>query len=105
MFKSISWQEYLYVIGLIAAGYYVIVVAVFYSRDILSKLRGAPVLKAKTPQPNPASPKEKLMGAISDAPKKKIPIKQSEAAADEIFIDSDPEELLAAQRIDSPAAE
>jgi hypothetical protein len=78
---------------------------VFYSRDILSKLRGAAVPKAKSPQPIQASHKEKFMGAISDAPKKKIPIKQSEATADELFIDSDPEALLAAQRIDSPAAE
>ena len=105
MFKSISWQEYLYAIGLIATGYYVIMVVVFYSRDILSKLRGATVPKAKAPQQNQGSHKEKFMGAISDAPKKKIPIKQSEAAADELFINSDPEELLAAQRIDSPAAE
>jgi hypothetical protein len=105
MFKSISWQEYIYAIGLIAAGYYVLVVAVFYSRDILSKLRGATVPKGKSPRPSQASHKEKFMGAISDAPKKKIPIKQSEAAADEFFIESDPEELMAAQRIDSPAAE
>lgn len=105
MFKTISWQEYLYTISVIAAGYYVIVVAVYYSRDILSRIKGATIPRVKQTQPSPQNQKGKFMGAISDAPKKRIPIKQSEVSAEEIVIESDPEELLQAQRVDSPAAE
>lgn len=105
MFKSISWQEYLYVIGLIAAGYYVVIVAVFYSRDIIGRLKGATVPKAKSNPSNQISSKEKFMGATSNAPAKKIPVKQTVATSEEIIIESDPEELLSAQRADSPAAE
>lgn len=105
MFKSISWQEYLYAIGLIAAAYYVVVVAVFYSRDILSRLKGATISKPTTPQRTEPDHKQKFMGAISNAPAKKIPIKQSQASAEDLFIETDPEELLAVQRIESPAAE
>jgi hypothetical protein len=106
MFKSISWQEFLYAVAVLSGGYYIIVIAVFYSRDILNKLRGAP---ATSPKADPVNKKlnrsEKFMGAISTAPPKKIPIKVSTAGSDELIIESDTEELNAANRADSPAAE
>jgi hypothetical protein len=105
MFKSISWQEYLYAIGVISLGYYAIVAAIFYSRDILSKLKGAAVPKTSPSQPAPKRNNQNFMGAISKAAPKKIPIKESTAFGDELFIDSNPEELMAAQCADSPAAE
>jgi hypothetical protein len=105
MFKSISWQEYLYGIGLLAVGYYIVIVAIYYSRDILAKVKGASVSKAKSTAVNQPLTKEKFMGAISDAPRKKIPIKQSLAVSEELSMEVDPEKLLAAQRADSPASE
>jgi hypothetical protein len=106
MFKSISWQEFLYAVALLSGGYYVIVVTVFYSKDILNKLRGIP---ANSPKANPAKTQvnksEKFMGAISTVSPKKIPIKVSTAGSEELIIESDPEELNAANRADSPAAE
>ncbi|HEX5171959.1 MAG TPA: hypothetical protein VFW11_22425 [Cyclobacteriaceae bacterium] len=105
MFNSISWEEYLFTIGFIAAAYYAIVLAAFYSRDILLRLKGANVAMTKHGPANQVPQKGKFMGAISNAPLKKIPIKQSVAASDELTIESDPEELLSGQRIDSPAAE
>ena len=106
MFKSISWQEFLYAVALLSGGYYVIVVAVFYSRDILNKLRGVPAISPKTnPIKTQVNRNEKFMGAISTASPKKIPIKVSTAGSDELVIVSDPEVLNAANRADSPAAE
>ena len=106
MFKSISWQEFLYAVALLSGGYYVIVVAVFYSRDILNRLRGIPATSAKVNPAKTQTPKsEKFMGAISTASPKKIPIKVSTAGSDELIIESDPDELNAANRADSPAAE
>jgi hypothetical protein len=106
MFKTISWQEFLYAVALLSGGYYVIVAAVFYSRDIVNKLRGVP---ANSPEVNPAKTQtnkaEKFMGPISTASPKKIPIKVSTAGSEELIIESDPEELNAANRDDSPAAE
>jgi hypothetical protein len=106
MFKSISWQEFLYAVALLSGGYYVIVVAVFYSRDILNKLRGIPATSAKAnPAKTQINKSKKFMGAISTASPKKIPIKVSTAGSEELIIESDPEELNAANRADSPAAE
>jgi hypothetical protein len=106
MFKSISWQEFLYAVALLSGGYYVIVVAVFYSKDILNKLRGMPATSPKkSPTKTQINKNEKFMGAISPSSPKKIPIKVSTAEADELIIESDPEELNAANRADSPAAE
>lgn len=106
MFKSISWQEFLYAVALLSGGYYVIVVAVFYSRDILKKLRGVPAISPKAnPTKTQVNRSEKFMGAISTASPKKIPIKVSTAGSDELIIESDPEELNAANRADSAAAE
>lgn len=106
MFKSISWQEFLYAVALLSGGYYVIVVAVFYSKDILNKVRGIPSTSAKPNQAKTQLNKsEKFMGAISTASPKKIPIKVSTAGSEDLIIESDPEELNAANRADSPAAE
>jgi hypothetical protein len=105
MFKTISWQEYLYVIGLIAVGYYTVIGAIFYSRDILLRLKGANVPKVKPPTSSQPLPKEKFMGAISDSPRKKIPIKQSVLDSEALSIEVDSEKMLAAQRADSPASE
>jgi hypothetical protein len=105
MFKSISWQEYLYAVGVISIGYYALIIAVFYSRDILLKLKGAAVPKVKSVQHNFSGSKEKFMGAISNAPRKNIPVKQSIAETQELIFESDPEEMLSAYRADSLAAE
>lgn len=107
MFKSISWQEFLYAVALLSGGYYVIVVAVFYSKDILNKLRGMPATSPKgSPAKTQINKSEKFMGSISTAASpKKIPIKVSTAGSDELIIETDPEELNAANRADSPAAE
>jgi hypothetical protein len=106
MFKSISWQEFLYAVALLSGGYYLIVVAVFYSRDILNRLRGIPATSVKANLAKAQVNKnEKFMGAISTASPKKIPIKVSTVGSDELIIESDKEELSAANRADSPAAE
>jgi hypothetical protein len=105
MFKSISWQEYLYAIGAFSFGYYVIITAIFYSRDILLKVKGAAVSKASTPQPLRGKSNQQFMGAISSVAPKKIPVKESSATGEELFIESNPEDLMAAQYADSPAVE
>jgi hypothetical protein len=105
MFKSISWQEYLMAVGLLTAGYYIIVISVFYSRDVLLKLKGQAVSNNKPTQAATVDRGNTLMGAISNPPRKKIPIKQSVLEAEELTFESDPEEMLLAQRADSPAAE
>lgn len=106
MFKSISWQEFLYAVALLSSGYYVIVFAVFYSKDILNKLRGAPAMSTKANSvKSQVNRSEKFMGAISTASPKKIPIKVSTAGSEELIIESHPEELNAANRADSTAAE
>jgi hypothetical protein len=106
MFESISWQEFLYAVTLLSGGYYLIIGAVFYSKDILNKLRGVSAISSKANQGRtPINKSEKFMGAISTASPKKIPIKVSTAGSDELVIESNPEELNAANRADSPAAE
>ncbi len=101
MFKSISWQEYLFAVGCLAAGYYVITVAIFYSRDILQKLKGEPASKAKPDISKSNLPQGKFMGSISTSVRKQIPTKQSIASSEELSFESQPEELLAANRADS----
>lgn len=105
MFKSISWQEYLFAVGCLAAGYYVITLAIFYSRDILYKLKGVPASKAKPEISNTNSAPGKFMGSIATSIRKKIPTKQSTASSEDLSFESQPEELLAANRADSPAAD
>ncbi len=105
MFKSISWQDYLLAVGVLAAGYYLIVISVFYSRDILSRLKGATVSKTKAPQATPEAEAQKFMGAISNPVKKKIPLKQSISEGEELTFESDPEKMLWAQWQDSSASE
>lgn len=41
MFKSISWHAYLLVLSVIAGAYYIIVIAIFYPRDVIALLKGA----------------------------------------------------------------
>jgi hypothetical protein len=105
MFKSISWQEYLTAVGLIAAAYYAFIILVFYSRDIFLKIKGATVPKKTSSEPVKQEKATSLMGAISNPVRKKIPLKQSLISADEFIFDSDPEEMRAAHLGDSPAAD
>jgi hypothetical protein len=105
MFKSISWQEYLYAIALISLGYYAVIIAVFYSRDFLSKFRGATVLKTKPISPGTAQRPNTFMGAISNGAPRKLPVRESIATVEEITVELNPEELIAANKADSPAAE
>ncbi|RAV97649.1 hypothetical protein [Pseudochryseolinea flava] len=101
MFKSISWEEYLFAVGCLAAGYYVIAVAIFYSRDIVAKLKGESTSKAKPEISKSNFPQGKFMGSISTSVRKQIPTKQSIASSEELSFESQPEELLAANRADS----
>jgi hypothetical protein len=105
MFKSISWQEYLFAVGCLAAGYYVITVAIFYSRDILQKLKGVPASKLKPDISKSNQPQGKFMGSISTTIRKQIPTKQSVATSEELSFESQPEELLAANRAESAGAD
>lgn len=105
MFKSISWQDYLMAAGVLSLGYYVVVIGVFYSRDILHRLKGATVAKGPS-DPVPLDRDSKnFMGAISNVVPRKLPIKESLASAEELFIETDLEQLIAANRADSPAAD
>ncbi len=105
MFKSISWQEYLLAVALLAAAYYVFIISVFYHRDIWQKIKGATVPKVKVTEPAKQRQATPLMGAISNPIRKKIPLKQSVIPADEFTFESDPEEMRAAHLAESPAAE
>ena len=105
MFKSISWQEYLFAVGCLAAGYYFITVAIFYSRDILQKLKGEPASKGKSEVSKSNLPQGKFMGSISTSVRKQIPTKQSIASSEDLSFESQPEELLAANRAESPGAD
>ena len=105
MFKSISWQEYLFAVGCLAAGYYVVAVAIFYSRDILQKLKGVPASKLKPDISKSNQPQGKFMGSISTTIRKQIPTKQSIATSEELSFESQPEELLAANRAESAGAD
>jgi hypothetical protein len=104
MFKSISWQEYLFAVGCLAAGYYVVAVAIFYSRDILQKLKGVPASR-KPDISKSNQPQGKFMGSISTTIRKQIPTKQSIATSEELSFESQPEELLAANRAESAGAD
>lgn len=105
MFKSISWQEYLFAVGCLTTAYYVVAVAILYSRDILLKFKGATTSKAKRNISTPPLPQGKFMGSISTTIRKRIPTKQSIASSEDLSFESQPEELLAANRADSPAAD
>jgi peroxiredoxin family protein len=105
MFKSISWHEYLLTTGLLAAGYYVVIFSVFYSKEIVLRLKGETVPKIKPLEPVEQERKPGLMGSISNPARKKIPLKKSVAQSEELTFESDPEEMLLAQREDSPAVE
>lgn len=105
MFKSISWQEYLVAVGCLAAGYYVVAISVFYSKDILNKFRAAAAPRDKSDTPKVDNSVDKLMGAISTAFRKGIPKKQSTESLDKVTIQSEPEDLDAEKRLCSSAAE
>lgn len=98
MFKSISWQEYLLAISLIAGVYYFIVIAIFYSRDIVARLKGAAVVKPQiTATTAERKPPGNFMGAIQkEVPRRKI-ITETVAAAEEITVDEEK------QKAQSPA--
>lgn len=103
MFKSISWQEYLTVVGCLAAGYYVVAISLFYSKDILLKIKRAPSSRDKPH--NIQDSVDKLMGGISTSFRKAVPKKQSTESLDELTIQFEPEDLDAEKRLCSPAAE
>jgi hypothetical protein len=105
MFKSISWQEYLLTASLLAAVYYIVIISGFYSKEIFLRLKGETVSKTKPSEPVVQERNPGLMGSISNAAPKKIPIKKSVIQPEELTFESDPEEMLLAQREDSPAAE
>jgi hypothetical protein len=105
MLKSISWQEYLFAVGCLTAGYYFITVAIFYSRDILQRLKGESASKAKPGISKSNVPQGKFMGSVSTSVRKQIPTKQSVASSEDLSFESQPEELLAANRAESPGAD
>jgi hypothetical protein len=105
MFKSVSWQEYLFVIGCLTTIYYVVGILIFYSKDILFRIRAAAATKEQPVISRVDSSPDKLMGNVSTSIRKKIPVKQSVATTDELVIASEPEDMIAANRADSPAAE
>ena len=105
MFKSISWQEYLLTTGLLATGYYVVIISAFYSKEIFLRLKGETVSKIKPSGAVVQEGKHRLMGSISNPARKKIPLKKSVLPPEELTFESDPEEMLLAQREDSLAAE
>lgn len=90
MFKSISWQEYLLAVSVITGGYYFIVVAIFYSRDIVARLKGTAVAKSHI-TPATAKPKApgNFMGAIqNEVPRRKI-MTETVVEAEEIIVDEE----------------
>lgn len=87
MFKTISWEEFIVAISVVAACYYAFVVAVFYRKDIGARLKGQGVstTPAKTIQSLPR-PKD-LMGAITTSiPIKRKPLAESSANAEEVEV-------------------
>ena len=106
MFKSISWQEFIIAVSIVAGCYYAFIVIVFYRKDIAARLRGGTVSSSppKTAQ-NQTRPKN-LMGAIdSSAPSKRKPIVQSTANAEEIEINETVSALVPEQTLSAPADE
>lgn len=104
MFKSISWQEYLFALSIIATGYYILIIGLFYSRDIIVRLKGIPQGKEKIPQPI-AKPGKNFMGPIHADVPRKLPVKESIAIAEEISIESQAQETPELIRSESPAAD
>ena len=106
MFKSISWQEFIIAVSIVAGCYYAFIVIVFYRKDIAARLRGGTVSSSppKTAQ-NQTRPKN-LMGAIeSSAPLKRRPLGQSSANAEEIQMAETVSEPAAEQMQTGPADE
>jgi hypothetical protein len=85
MFKSISWQEFMIAVSIVAGCYYAFIVIVFYRKDIIARLRGG-AISMNPPKAVPNQTRAKnLMGAIdSNSPLKRKPIVQTSANADEI---------------------
>jgi hypothetical protein len=87
MFKSISWQEFIIAVSIVAGCYYAFIVIVFYRKDVIARLRGDAVSNSSPKRvANQTRPKN-LMGVIdSSAPLRRKPIVQSSANAEEIEI-------------------
>jgi hypothetical protein len=66
MFKLISWQEYFYWLLILGGNYYIIVVAVFYSKDILLKLRRKSPSDQPTVKDQPLKSASGMMGNIRE---------------------------------------
>jgi hypothetical protein len=106
MFKSISWQEFIIAVSMVAGCYYAFIVIVFYRKDIVARLRGGAV-STGSPKvvPNQTRPNN-LMGAIdSSAHLKKKPIVHSSANADEIEMAETVGAPVGEQAQSAPAAE
>lgn len=100
MFKSISWHEYLLVVSVIAGAYYIIVIAIFYPRDVIALLRGALVNKRRiAPTTAERKPLGNFMGAIqNEVPRRRI-ITETVVEAEEITVDEEK------QKAQTPAEE
>lgn len=93
MLKSISWPEYLLAVSLIASAYYAVIIALFYSRDIAAKIKGAAVPKTHPVVEPPRGHVESFMGPIlKDVPRKAL-VSQSVAAAEEITVEQERQSL------------
>lgn len=66
MLKSISWEEYFFAVAMIAAGYYVIIIAAFYSRDILRMLKEIPSSERPAIKERHSNSDSNLMGGIHE---------------------------------------
>lgn len=87
MFKTISWQEYLLAVSLIAGAYYAAISAIFYSRNIAVRIKGRAVSKPSPVVEPRQSHGSNFMGAIQkDIPRKAL-VSQSVAAAEEITVE------------------
>ncbi len=93
MLKSISWPEYLLAVSLIAGAYYAVIIALFYSRDIAAKIKGAAVQKSHPVVEPPRGHVVSFMGPIQkDVPRKAL-VSQSVAAAEEITVEQERQSL------------
>jgi hypothetical protein len=67
MLKSISWQEYFYWLLVIGGSYYLFIIAVFYSKDLLLKLKRTSSPPEPAIKPMQAKSGGSMMGSIREA--------------------------------------
>lgn len=83
MFKSISWQEFLYAVLVVAGGYYCIFILFLYSRDIIRIFRSRDESSRQT-QPKSEKTSSNLMGGIKNDPPRK---NEQSVDAQELIVD------------------